>query len=54
MDIELDLLEGGSGIGKGVRGGLLGTTVSNEEPSCGSGERESGRRPIGLDEEKEG
>ena len=57
MDCRLDCLNGGNGIGKSVRGELIfisGATVSDEEPSYGSGERDTGLIPIGLEGEEMG
>ena len=54
MDVELDALESGSSIERGVRGRLIGAAVSEEEPSRGSSNKASGGGPIGLDEEKVG
>ena len=55
IDDKLDSLDGGSGTGKGVRGGLIvGATVSDDEPSRGSSERARSLIPIGLEGEKRG
>ena len=55
IDAELDSLDGGSGTRKGVRGGLIiDATVSNDEPSRGSGEKARGLIPIGLEGEERG
>ena len=55
MDCKLGSVDGGNSTGNGVRGGLIiGATVSDEEPSCGFGERASDLMPIGLDGEEMG
>ena len=54
IDTWLDVLESGKGTGKGEGMGATCIAVSEEEPSRGSGERDTGLIPIGLERERMG
>ena len=54
IDTWLDVFESGKGTGKGEGRGVTCIAVSEEEPSHGSGKRDTGLIPIGLEGEEMG